>query len=139
MGGLPIVALPISCASVTACSFCLYVGVHSFRLWDMTRVIALLGLWISEAHAQPYGRDQLSTPIRTLVTEPTRVLQLTATAFFVHPPKTGGTSFTMLVERRTCTTHTVQRAFAQYVVSRPAVPSYAPRCYWWRRHMHGNR
>ena len=70
-------------------------------LWDMTRVLALLGLWISGAYAQPYRRDEGSTPIRTLVTEPTRVLQLTATAFFVHRPKTGGTSFTWLVENGT--------------------------------------
>ncbi len=67
----------------------------------MARVNALLGLWMSGAYAQPYGRNELSTPIRTLVTEPTRVLQLTATAFFVHPPKTGGTTFTQLVENGT--------------------------------------
>eukprot|EP00962_Isochrysis_galbana_P032849 scaffold10872_cov129-Isochrysis_galbana.AAC.6 len=65
----------------------------------MTRAIVLLiGLSMSEVHAHPYRRDQLSTPIRSLESEPTPVLQLIATAFFVHPPKTGGTTFTMLVE-----------------------------------------
>ena len=40
-----------------------------------------------------------NSPIRTLINEPTPRLRLTATAFFVHPPKTGGSSFTQLVEK----------------------------------------